>query len=134
MSQENVKIVRQVYDEWKLGNLGAAMDLFDPEILFESFMPDSHELVIAHGAEEIAAFMRDFLTETRDYRMIGEVFWEAGTDKVFVAGRQSVTGRQSGVPIDGPAFWVWTFRGGKVVRLLFETRRPKALEAAGLSE
>src|SRR5687767_6536614 len=105
MSQENVEIVRGVYEEWKSGNLEAGLPLFDPEIVFESLMPDSHERVVAHGAEEIAAFMRGFLTETRDYRMTGEVFWEAGTDKVFVAGRQATVGRVSGVPIDGPAFW-----------------------------
>jgi ketosteroid isomerase-like protein len=134
MSQENVEIVRGVYDQWKLGNLGAAVELFDPEIVFESFMPDSQERVIARGVEEIEAFMREFLVTSRDYRMIGEEFREVGNDKVFVAGRQAVTGRQSGVPIDGPAFWVWMFRGGKVVRLLFETRRREALQTAGLSE
>ena len=134
MSQEDVEIVRRVYGQWELGNLGAAVELFDPEIVFESFMPDSHERVVAHGVEEIEAFMREFLVTSRDYRMIGEEFREVGNDKVFVAGRQAVTGRQSGVPVEGPAFWVWTFRDGKVVRLLFETRRREALEAAGLSE
>ena len=134
MSQENVEIVRRVYDEWKLGNLEAAMGLFDSEIVFESFMPDSNERVVARGVEEIAAFTREFLIQTREYRMIGEEFRTVGDDKVFVAGRQATIGRQSGVAIDGPAFWVWTFRGTKVVRLLFETRRRNALEAAGLSE
>ena len=129
-----MEIVRRVYADWQRGNLGAAMQLFDPEIVFESFMPDSQEWIVAHGVEEIEAFTREFLTQTRDYRMTGEEFRAVGNDKVFVAGRQATIGRQSGVPIDGPAFWVWTFRGGKVVRLLFETRRQKALEAAGLSE
>jgi ketosteroid isomerase-like protein len=134
MSEENVEIVQRVYDEWKLGNLGAAVPLFDPELVFESFMPDSSERIVARGLEEVAAFMRDFLVQTREYRMIGEEYREVGKDTVFVAGRQATIGRQSGVPIDGPAFWVWKFRDGKVVRLLFETDRQKALEAAGLSE
>jgi ketosteroid isomerase-like protein len=91
MSEENVELVRRVYDQWKLGNLGAAVELFDPEIVFESFMPDSHERVIARGVEEIEAFTREFLVTSREYRMIGEEFREAGNDKVFVAGRQAVT-------------------------------------------
>jgi ketosteroid isomerase-like protein len=131
---DNVEIVRRIYAEWEQGNLAAAVELFDPEIVFESFMPDSRERIVARGREEVEAFTRDFLLETRDYRMIGEEFLEVGNDKVFVAGRQATIGRRSGVPVDGPAFWVWTFRGGKVARLLFETDGRKAREAAGLSE
>jgi ketosteroid isomerase-like protein len=134
MSQENVEVVRRIYAEWKLGNLEAAVKLFDPEIVFESFMPDSSERVVAHGPTEIEAFTRELLAQTREYRMIGEEFRAVGNDKVFVAGRQATIGRQSGAAVDSPAFWVWTFRRGKVVRLLFEIDRRKALEAAGLSE
>jgi ketosteroid isomerase-like protein len=134
MSAENVEIVRSVYAEWEQGNLAAAVELFDPGIVFESFMPDSSERIVSRGHHEIESFMRDFLVETRDYRMKGEIFREAGKDKVFVEGRQATIGRRSGVAIDGPAFWVWMFRNGKVVRLIFETDRRKALEAAGLSE
>ena len=132
MSQENVKVVRSIYAEWEQGNLAAAVELFDPEIVFESFMPDSSERIVARGRHGVEAFTRDFLLETRDYRMFGEEFREVGKDKVFVAGRQATIGRQSGVAVDSPAFWVWTFRDGKVVRLLFEIDREKALEAAGL--
>jgi ketosteroid isomerase-like protein len=134
MSGENVEIVRRIYAEWEQGNLAAAVEVFDPEIVFESFMPDSRERVVARGRQEVEAFTRDFLVETRDYRMIGEEFREVGKDKVFVAGRQTTIGRRSGAAVASPAFWVWTFRGGKVAQLLFETNRRKALEAAGLSE
>ena len=133
MSQENVEIVRRVYAEWKLGNMRAGVELFDPEIVFESFMPDSRERVVFHGPEGVEAFMREFLTEWRDYRLVGEEFREVGS-KVFVAGHQAATGRQSGVAVEGPTFSIWTFRGGKVVQLLFDPDRRKALEAAGLSE
>ena len=134
MSEENVEAVRRIYAEWERGNLAAALDLFDPEIVFESFMPDSSERIVARGPQEIKAFTRDFLVQTREYRMIGEDFREVAGDKVFVAGRQATIGRRSGVSVDGPAFWIWTFRGDKVVRLLFETRKRNALAAAGLSE
>jgi ketosteroid isomerase-like protein len=89
MSQENVEIVRATYDEWKLGNLAAAVKLFDPEIVFESFMPDSSERIVAHGPKEVEAFTRELLAQTREYRMVGEEFRAVGEDKVFVAGRQS---------------------------------------------
>ena len=134
MSQENVEIVRRVYAEWQRGNLAAAVELFDPEIVFESFMPDSRERIVTRGLQEIETFMRGVLVQTSEYRLIGEDFRDASEDTVFVVGRQATVGRLSGVAVEGPAFWVWTFRDGKVARLVFETDQGRALDAAGLSE
>jgi ketosteroid isomerase-like protein len=53
----------------------------------------------------------------------------------LVTGRQTATGRSSGVAVENEVFSIWTFRDGRVVRLLFDVGdRQKALEAAGLSE
>jgi ketosteroid isomerase-like protein len=134
MSQENVESVRRTYAEWERGQMTAGVELFDSEIVFESFMPDANKRVVATGPQEVEAFMREFLGNWRDYRLIGEEFREIGRDKVFVAGRQTATGRQSGVAVEGPMCSVWTFRDGKVVELVFEPDRKRALEAAGLSE
>jgi ketosteroid isomerase-like protein len=40
MSEENVETVRRAYAEWAQGNLQGEVDLFDPEIVFESLVPD----------------------------------------------------------------------------------------------
>jgi ketosteroid isomerase-like protein len=133
MPEENVEIVRRVYAEWEIGNLSAGVDLFDPEIVFESFMPDSSERVIANGPKGVEAHMREALAQLRDLRLVGEEFRAVG-NKVFVSGYQSATGRQSGVPVEAPIFSIWTFRDTKVVQLIFDPDRGKALEAAGLSE
>jgi ketosteroid isomerase-like protein len=134
MSDENVDRVRRTYAEWEQGYMRAGVELFDREIIFESFMPDANERIVAHGTDEVEAFMREFLGQWRDYRMIGEEFREVGRNRVFVAGHQTATGRQSGVAVEDTMFSVWTFRGGKVVHVLFDRDRRKALEAAGLRE
>jgi ketosteroid isomerase-like protein len=134
MSQENVDRVREVYAEWAQGNMRAGVEMFDPEIVFESFMPDASDAVVAHGSEEMEAFMREFLAQWANYSVIGEDFRDAG-DKVFVAGRLSARGRQSGAEVEQPNYFsVWTFRAGKVFGLRFTPFRAEALEAAGLSE
>jgi ketosteroid isomerase-like protein len=133
MSQENVEIVRRTYAEWERGKMTAGVELFDPEIRFESFMPDANERIVANGPEEVEAFMREFLGQWRDYRLIADEVREVGKDKVFVGGYQAATGRQSGVAVESPMYSVWTVRNGKVVGLLFEPDRQTALEAAGLS-
>src|SRR5215204_3895851 len=133
MSQENVEIVRGIYAHWARGEMQAGVDIFDPEIDFKSFMPDVMDWVVAHGPEEVEAFMREFLAQWANYRLVGEEFRDAGT-KVFVGGHQAARGRQSGAEVELPMHSVWTFRAEKVVGLRFSPRREEALEAAGLSE
>jgi ketosteroid isomerase-like protein/catechol 2,3-dioxygenase-like lactoylglutathione lyase family enzyme len=130
----NVEIVRQIYDSWSRGEMRAGVDQFDPEIRFESFMPDSTRRIVCQSVGEIEKFMREFLAEWKGYRILGDEFRAVGGDKVFVIGRQAGTGRRSGVAVEGPVHSVWTFRNAKVVRLVFEPELVQALEAAGLSD
>jgi ketosteroid isomerase-like protein len=134
MSQENVEIVRRVLAEWERGDFRAAAKLLDPEIAFETFMPDANEIVVAHGTAEFEAFTRDWLAQWRNYRMIGERFQEVGQDKVFASVRQVATGQHSGVEVESPGFSIWTLRAGKVIKLSLHYDRDMALEAVGLSE
>ena len=132
MSQEDVDVVRGIYAEWQRGHFQAALPVFDPEITFETFMPDAAENVIVHGLDQIESFMREWFGQWRGYRVIGDEFRAVGRDRVFVAGRQAGTGRHSGAEVESPAFTVWTFRDGKVVKLLAHYDRALALEAVGL--
>jgi ketosteroid isomerase-like protein len=134
MSQENMEVVRRTYSQWARGNMKAGVEFFDSQIVFESFMPDASGRVVVRGPEAIESFMREFLAQWRDYRLIGEDFQEVGTDHIFVAGHQSATGRGSGAAVSLSMHSAWTFRDGRVVRLVFETDMDKALEAVGLRE
>jgi ketosteroid isomerase-like protein len=134
MSRENVEIVRLILGEWAQGDFGASAKLLDPDITFETFMPDANENVVAHGFVEIEAFTRDWLAQWRNYRVVGEDFQEVGPDKVFVSVRQIAIGAHSGVEVDSPGFSVWTLQCGKVVKLSLHYDRDEALEAVGLSE
>ena len=113
-------------------NMTAGVERFDPEIIFESFLPDASERIVANGPAEIEAFMRDFLRQWRDYRLIGDDYREVGPTTVFVSGRQAAIGHDSGAAVEDTLFSIWTFRDGRVVHLIFERDRQEALEAAGL--
>ena len=135
MSQENVEIVRGIYAEWERGNMKAGVEVLDPEIVFEAYMPDAaEEKIVAHGPEQVEGFMREWLRDWRDFKIFADEWREVGSDRVFAGGHQSATGRVSAIAVEDTISSVWTFRGGKVVHLLFERDRQKALEAAGLSE
>ena len=63
MAQENVEVVRGIYAEWSRGHFGAALPLFDPEITFETFMPDAAENIVVQGLDQIESFMRDWFEQ-----------------------------------------------------------------------
>jgi ketosteroid isomerase-like protein len=134
MSQENVEIVRRVVDAWEKGDFVAAAQRFDPEIEFETFMPDADETVKASGTNELAVFMRDWFAQWRDYRIVGDDFRGVGPDTVLVSVRQLATGKHSGAVVEGPGYCVFRIRDRKVISLVLHYDRDKALKAAGLAE
>jgi ketosteroid isomerase-like protein len=133
MPQPNVEIVRRIYAEFERGNFAAAVEWYDPEIRFETWMPDARENITVHGLAELRKFMSNWFAQWRNYRVIGDEFREVGNDKVLVDGRQAATGHQSGAEVESPFLSVWTFRDGKVVELVLHRDKDKLLEAAGLS-
>lgn len=134
MAEQNVEIVRRIYAEWAQGKMSAGVELFDAEIHFETFMPDSNDRIAADGPQGVGSFMREFLSDWRDYRLIGDEFEEIGDDTVFVAGRQAAEGRQSGIEVETDLCSAWRFRDGRIVQLVFEREREAALQAVGVSE
>jgi ketosteroid isomerase-like protein len=132
VSEQNVTIVRRILGEWAEGDFGAAVDRFDPDLVFTTFMPDSREDVVAHGLAELQAFTRDWFQQWEGYRIFAEEFATLDEERVMVRVRQTATGRHSGVAVDSPGFTVWTLRGGRVRALALHYDRDKALAAAGL--
>ena len=133
MSQENVEIVRAIYEEWGRGNLRAGIERYDPRITFIPVegRPDGDDVYL--GAEGIGRFLRGWLKEWTDFSMTAEDFTEAG-DSVVVTQRQQAVGKASGAPVEMAFFAVWTFRGRAVIRIEHFRNREETLEAAGLSE
>ena len=135
MSQENVEVVRGIYDEWAKGNLRAGRDLYDRRVLFIPIaeMFDARDFYV--GPEGVAEFMRPFLQAWTNFTVTAEELIEAG-DSVVVAVRHRALGRESGVLADEPEqeFQVWTFRGTAVIRFEVFRDRADALEAVGLRE
>lgn len=133
MPPGNVQIVRTILDQWEHGNFASETMLFDPEITFETFMPDASEKVVVHGSTEVGAFTREWLAQWSNYRIVAGEFRAVGPDKVFVSLRQVGTGRYSGVEVDSPGFSAWTLRDGKVVELSLHYDEDEARQAVGLS-
>jgi ketosteroid isomerase-like protein len=132
MSQENVEVVRDIYERWREGDFRTSVDVLDPLVLFV-LRPEFPDAGTYLGRERIAEYMRGFLEPWSRITIEAEDITDAG-DSVVVAVRQAGVGEESGAATELRYFQVWSFRGRKVIRLENFRERAEALEAAGLSE
>jgi ketosteroid isomerase-like protein len=130
MAEENVEIVRMIFERWKRGDY-SAVDWADPDIEFTMKTPERET---SRGIEGMRSSWLDFLRAWQDFRVAAERIIEAG-DQVLVLHEFGGSGRGSGVSIKGMrGAALFTFADGKVIRLALFTDHDEALEAAGLSE
>ncbi len=133
MSQENMEVVRRIFDHWSRGNFRAAVDLFDPYVLLV-LPPEFPDAGVYLGPEEIATYTRrDLLASWEDFAIEAEELFHAG-DSVVVQVHQRGVGLSSGVVAELRYFQVWTFRGDAIIRIESMRERKQALEAVGLRE
>ena len=132
MSQENVEIVRRMFDAFTGGDAAAALAAFDPEIEWDTtrIVPDGD---VYHGHEGVARFFRRWLGTWEESAQELKELIDAG-HQVIAAIRESGRGKGSGVEVEVERFDVYSLRDGKIVRYRWYRDRAEALEAAGLQE
>src|ERR1700680_3657508 len=106
MSQENVEIIRAIYDAWLDG--GMALDKFDPEIaMVESeTIPGAPS---AYGIDAVRRYIASFSKYWAEIRFEPQEYIEAG-DQVVVIARLVGRGKKSGVAVTRTWAYVWTLR------------------------
>ena len=133
MSEENVEIVRGVYEAWQRGDFEVALEPFHEDI--EWFgppeAPGSSEGV--RGREGVQHALAGWLGAWVDFRFELRELIDHG-DEVLAGGWQHGRGKGSGVEVSEETFSVWTLQAGKIVRQRMFRDRAQALEAAGLSQ
>jgi len=136
MSQENVEIVRRIYDAVDRGDAATVLELYDPDIQWDFARSPFRNLFkhdLYRGRDGLRSFIRERYEEA----------WESIEDELeeLIDADEHVVsiitsrgrGRASGVEVEKTHAGVWTMRGGKVSRVEWMSRG-EALEAAGLSE
>jgi ketosteroid isomerase-like protein len=125
MSEENVELVRRIYERWDRGQSAAQLLATDIEYVNPSY---AVEPGTRYGRKSFA-IVRDTY---EDFELRVESYLDAGDDVVVLAHYKG-TGRGSGVPVAGEQGYVWTLRDGLAVRFQWYQSHREALEAAGLS-
>jgi ketosteroid isomerase-like protein len=113
MSEQNVEIVRRLYELWARGDFTSGDD-FDPDIEFE--MADWPHQTRVTGIEAMSKTWRSTLSAFADFRAAPTEFIAVG-DNVLVLNRVEASGKESGAGVGADVASVFTLRDGKVVRL-----------------
>ena len=133
MSQQNVEIVRRIYEEGLLDRDQAAiLELATPDIEYVN-PPEAIEQGIRRGPAEVAQAMRSFAEPFDSSRHELHELFDCG-DTVVAAVSWYARGRAGRTEIVQAEAHTWTLRDGRIARFGWGRDLEAALEAARLRE
>jgi ketosteroid isomerase-like protein len=132
ISEQNVEIVRRMYDAYARGDFEASLSCLDPAIEFSqpAMEPGGGTY---HGHEGVIEAMTRWTGAWDDYRIEVDELTDFGA-RVLARTRHRGRGKGSGVEVEQQVFQLWTLCDDKVVRGTMYYEESEALEAVGLSE
>src|SRR4051794_577259 len=132
MSQKNVEAVRRILDAWADGDWSIGNDYLDEHAVCV-VSSDFPAFGAYFGIDGIRAYWRDFVAQWEQLTIEAERLQDVG-DTVLASVVQRAKGRVSGIEGEMSYFTLFTFRGGKIVRMESIMREAEALAAVGLPE
>jgi ketosteroid isomerase-like protein len=133
MSEENVEIVRRVYEAAAGRDAASIFALYDPDVELDATRLGVTDFGVYHGHEGLRKLFGEFHEVWGQIEYDYDELIDAGEHVVGIV-RRHARGRASGATVEAQFALLWTVREGKVTRVIWFSTRAGALEAAGLSE
>ena len=130
--EENVRVIKQVFDAFARRDVDATLALMDPDVEF--FAPTAtlaHEGTSYRGHEGIRAYFADVERLWEELRVTPSEY-RANGNTVLVLGEIHVRGAV-GYLADSPAGWLWRLANGKVVHGHVYTNPDEAVRDAAIA-
>jgi len=129
MSEENVELIRSVYEPLNRGDWDAVFRHAHPE--FEITTQRDPAAGTYRGHEAVLKQVQDLLSPFESWSAEPEEYLEAG-DRVVVLVKGRARPKSSSVDVEIRIAHLWTVEGGTILSLEIFAVREEALEAAGL--
>ena len=132
MSQENVEIVRRMYEAFHAGDAEGTLSYFDQNVLVDTgdARPD---LSVGKGREYLGSVVSSWAAAWEGWRDEVAEMRDLGS-RVLVVSVQRGRGKGSGVDVEARYAILYDVAGGAIVSVRMFGTVAEALEAAGLSE
>jgi ketosteroid isomerase-like protein len=131
MSQENVEVVRRMYEAFHGGDAEGALAFFDPEVVVDASR--GVDGGIGHGREELSATISGWVSTFDEWREEIEEMRDLGS-QVCVVSTQHGRGKGSGIETKTRYAVLYEVRGNRITRMTLYSDPAEALEAVGLAE
>ena len=131
MSQENVELVRRMYEAFHRGDFDGALANFDPEVEVDASMRVDEG--VGHGRDAVSAMVARWLGAWDEWREEIEDIRDLGS-QVLVSSKQHGRAKGSGIEVETHYAVLYEIRGEKINRMTIYSEVAEALEAAGLRE
>jgi ketosteroid isomerase-like protein len=120
-------------DAWRRGEPAGDLSAVDPEVTYtDNLLPD-HVGETYHGYEGLVKAIETWLDPYESVSI--ELQRIVGTGDCLVSiHRLQLQARHTGIELESPLAYVWSFRDGRIIHIEGYFDTTKALEAAGLSE
>jgi ketosteroid isomerase-like protein len=126
MSRKNVELIKTGFEAHNRGDVDALVEVYHPEAVFETLLLGTH-----HGNQAIRLIYEENQKTLDGYDVVPVELIEAD-DKVVAVAQAVGSGPSSGIAVDEPFAFVFTFKDHLVVREQAFRNKTEALEAAGL--
>jgi ketosteroid isomerase-like protein len=135
VSQENVEVVRLLFEAFDRGDRATFARLLAPDVEWHSLAGPLVGVGTIRGREAMLKFLWEDIPEgIESFRASPEEFTDLGNDRVLVAGLFQGRGRSSDAEVNMRVASIYEIRDGLVATVRDYGSKNEALEAAGLRE
>ena len=132
MSQENVEIVRRLYEAVNQGDFATAAECIHPEIEFHTYAR-SPEAGVYRGKDAVREYNESLFGRFESTRFEVEELVDAG-DRVVIVTTQRAVPKGGQEEMKVRIAEVWSIRDGLLAERRSYSTKEEALEAAGVRE
>jgi ketosteroid isomerase-like protein len=135
MSQENVEVIRRLYDAAARRDNEAVYALYHPEIVWDASRTQRGGITgrIVRGHSALRGWLREWYGAWENIHDELDEVIDAGPEVISVMTQRG-SGRGSGVEVADRIATVWAICDGRIIRATWFPTRDEAHQAAGLSE
>jgi ketosteroid isomerase-like protein len=128
---DNLRLVREAFERWNSGDHEIDYGTLDPEVEVYGAL-SSTSGVPYRGHAGFRQWLADIDDQFERWEIWVDEMRELDGDRVLGFGGVRMSGRGSGVELDQPFAWLFTFRAGRLLRYQAFRDRDEALRAAGV--
>jgi ketosteroid isomerase-like protein len=128
---DNLRLVREAFERWNSGDHEIDYETLDPELELYGALASTSG-VPYRGHAGFRQWLADIDDQFERWEIWVDEMRELDGDRVLGFGGVRMSGRGSGIELDQPFAWLFTFRAGKLLRYQAFRDRDEALRAAGV--